>query len=168
MAPVAPPPGPGSASLNDRLRAALPSAPAASLKHYSLGGYQTDRVLDAYEAALEPPLEILAKTFGLVYTKRTAYQADSIAYVYERTHILGQEISRAYTIVEHPLRSVAPNPDHLGPAAPAAVGPLRDEKPEISTQVIPCNRKGMIDVVPGSMTTPAPRHPDTTPPSPVQ
>jgi hypothetical protein len=158
-----------TSSLNDRLKAALPTGAVEGMKRYDLGGYQTDRVLDAYEASLAPPLEILAKTFGLIYTKRTAYQADSIAYVYERTRILGVEVCRAYTIVEHPLRTAGPNADHLGPvgvpvsgrgSALSLPGPLPDVKPEVSTEVVPCNAKGMIPVVPGSLKSPAPRHPD--------
>jgi len=157
---------PGLAALNARLKATLITGSAASTKQYDLGGYQTNRVLDAYEASLAPPLEILLKTFGLIYTKRTAAQADSIAYVYERTKILGVEVCKAYTIVEHPLRQAGPNADHLGPAGvamsgrPAAVafpGPLPDLKPEITTEIVPCNAKGMIPVVPGSLTSPAPR-----------
>ena len=155
-------------SLNDRLKAALPTAPTAGLKRYDLGGYQTDRILDAYEAQLAPPLEILAKTFGLLYTRRTAFQADSVAYVYERTrNLLGQEVCKAYTIVEHPLRTAPPNTDHIGPAAAAYPGPPRDLKPEITTQEISCSARGMIKIVPGSMTSPAPRHPDLETPSPA-
>ncbi len=158
--------GPGPASLNDKLRAALPTGPVATIKHYDLGGYSSDRMLDAYEASLAPPLEILLKTFGLIYTRRSTSQADSIAYVYERTKILGVEVCRAYTIVEHPLRAPGPNADHIGPsgvamsgrpAADAIPGPLPDLKPEVTTEIVPCNAKGMIKVAPGSMTSPAPR-----------
>jgi hypothetical protein len=147
----------------------------ATTKHYS-GAVDTESILDAYERALAPPLEILLKTFGLIYTKRTATQADSIAYVYERTKVLGVEVCRAYTIVEHPLRTAGPNADHLGPAgvplaghssAIADPGPLRDLKPEVSTELVPCNAKGMIPVAPGSMTSPAPRHPELATPSPA-
>jgi hypothetical protein len=154
------------ASLNARMKALLPTGAAGGMAAIDMGTYHTDRVLDAYEASLAPPLEVLLKTFGLIYTKRTATQADSIAYVYERTRILGVDVCRAYTIVEHPLREVAPNADHLGPAGqamsgrPAALafpGPLGDVKPQISTETVPCNAKGMIPVVPGSMHSPAPR-----------
>jgi hypothetical protein len=159
--------GPGLGSLNDRLRAALPTAPVATMKRYDLGENPAGNALDAYEQSLAPPLAILLKTFGLIYTKRTATQADSIAYVYERTRVLGVDVCRAYTIVEHPLRSVPPNPDHIGPiAAPTLPGPLRDVKPEITTDVVPCSAKGMIPVTPGSLTSPAPRHPDLGLPSP--
>jgi len=160
---------PSLAALNDRLRAALPTGPAGGYSHVDLGGgYRTSRVLDAYEAALAPPLEILLKTFGLIYTSRTAAHADSIAYVYERTRVLGVEVCRAYTIVEHPLRVPGPNADHIGPvSAPTLPGPLPDLKPEITTETVPCNAKGMIPVAPGSMTSPAPRHPDLASPSPA-
>ncbi len=150
---------PALAALNARMKALLPTGAAGgSMAAVDMGTYHTDRVLDAYEASLAPPLEILLKTFGLIYTKRTAGQADSVAYVYERTRILGVEVCKAYTIVEHPLRVAGPNGDHIGPvAAPTLPGPLRDLKPEITTEVVPCNAKGMIPVVPGSLTSPVPR-----------
>jgi hypothetical protein len=148
------------------MKALLPTGPGGGMAPVDMGSYQTNRVLDAYEASLAPPLEILLKTFGLIYTKRTASQADSIAYVYERTRVLGVEVCKAYTIVEHPLREPPPNADHLGPTGqamsgrPSALafpGPLGDVKPEITTEVVPCNAKGMIPVVPGTMRSPAPR-----------
>ncbi len=149
---------PGLAALNARLKATLITGSAASTKQYDLGGYQTNRVLDAYEASLAPPLEILLKTFGLIYTKRTTGQADSIAYVYERTRVLGVEVCTAYVITEHPLRTAGPNDDHLGPLPhPTLPGPLPDLKPEITREPVPCNAKGMIPVVPGSLTSPVPR-----------
>ncbi len=164
----------GPSSLNERLKAALPTGPGGGLKHYDLGSYQTNRVLDAYEASLAPPLEVLARTFGLIYTSRTAFRADEVQYVYERTRVLGVEVCKAYTIVEHPLRDPAPKEEHVGLGAPssgnptglAQTGPLRDLKPEISTQVVPCNAKGMIPVAPGSLKSPVPRHAeDFVPPS---
>jgi hypothetical protein len=169
-------PGAGSSSLNDKLKAALPGGPGGGLKRYDLGRYQTDRVLDAYEAALAPPLEVLARTFGLIYTARTAFRADAVQYVYERTRVLGVEVCKAYTIVEHPLRAPATKADHVGLGAPAAgdqtglmrTGPLGDLKPEISTQIVPCDAKGMIPVQPGSLKSPAPRHAeDFVPPAPA-
>ena len=161
------PPSPTLVALNDRLKAALPNGPVSTTKQYGMGAYQSDRVLDAYEAALAPPLEILLKTFGLIYTKRTAGQADSIAYVYERTRILGVDVCTAYTIVEHPLRVAVKANEYTGPIDhPTLPGPLGDLKPEISKTTVPCNAKGMIPVVAGSMTSPAPRHPELASPSP--
>jgi hypothetical protein len=155
------PAAPGVPNINDRLRAALPTKPTAGMQHVDLGsGYSANRVLDAYEAALAPPLAILAKTFGLIYTTRTVARADSIAYVFERTHsvLLGHDVCRAYKITEHPLRAVDKAPDEAKPGALALPGPLRDDKPEIDTVEVPCDGPGMIRVEPGSITTPVPRH----------
>jgi hypothetical protein len=153
------------ANLNERLRAALPTAPTATMRPVNLnGGYSSDRVLDAYEAALAPPLEILAKTFGLIYTTRTISRADSVEYVYERTRsvILGRDICRAYKITEHPLREAYHPTPPVGPGVVEFPGPLRDVKPEIEKVDVPCDAKGTIDVVPGSLKTPVPRR--QTPP----
>jgi hypothetical protein len=130
------------------------------MQHVDLGaGYSANRVLDAYEAALAPPLAILAKTFGLIYTTRTITHADSIAYVFERTHsvLLGRDICRAYQITEHPLRAVEKAPDVAKPGALSLPGALRDVKPEIDTVEVPCEAPSMIRVEPGSITTPVPR-----------
>jgi hypothetical protein len=154
------PAAPGLGSLNDRLRAAIPTKPTAGMQHVDLGnGYSANRVLDAYEAALAPPLEILAKTFGLIYTTRTIGRADSVEYVYERTHsvLLGHDICRAYRIVEHPLRPVDKAPDVSKPGAVSFPGPLRDVKPEMETVDVSCDDKSMIKVEPGSLKTPVPR-----------
>jgi hypothetical protein len=149
----------GLGSLNDRLRAALPTKPTAGMQKVDLGsGYTTNRVLDAYEAALAPPLEILAKTFGLIYTTRTLTHADSVEYVYERVHgLLGKDVCRAYKITEHPLRPVDSPPDVSKPGALTLPGALRDVKPDIETVEVSCDAPGMIKVEPGSITTPVPR-----------
>jgi hypothetical protein len=141
------------------LRAALPTKPTAGMQRVDLGsGYTTNRVLDAYEAALAPPLEILAKTFGLIYTTRTLTRADSVEYVYERVHgLLGNDVCRAYKITEHPLRPTDSAPDVSKPGALTLPGALRDVKPDIETVDVPCDSPGMIKVEPGSITTPVPR-----------
>jgi hypothetical protein len=160
-APSAAPSAGGSlANLNERMRAALPTAPTATMRPVNLnGGYNSDGVLSAYEAALAPPLEVLAKTFGLIYTTRTISRADSVTYVYERTHspILGHDICRAFKITEHPLREAEHPVLPVGPGVVAFPGPLRDVKPELERVEVPCNAKGMIEVVPGSLKTPVPR-----------
>jgi hypothetical protein len=158
-APTAAPPAAGLGNLNDRLRAALPTKPTAGMQKVDLGsGYTTNRVLDAYEAALAPPLEVLAKTFGLIYTTRTITRADSVEYVYERVHgLLGKDVCRAYKITEHPLRPVDSPPDVSKPGAITLPGALRDVKPDIETLLVPCDAPGMIKVEPGSITTPVPR-----------
>jgi hypothetical protein len=150
----------GLGSLNDRLRAALPTKPTAGMQRVDLGsGYTTSRVLDAYEQSLAPPAEILAKTFGLLYATRTLAHADSVAYVYERTHVvvLGHEICKAYRITEHPLRAAAAPVDVSKPGAVTLPGPLRDDKPVLETIDVACDASGMIDVPPGSLKAPVPR-----------
>jgi hypothetical protein len=158
-APTVAPSAAGLGNLNDRLRAALPTKPTAGMQKVDLGsGYTTNRVLDAYEAALAPPLEVLAKTFGLIYTTRTITHADSVEYVYERVHgLLGKDVCRAYKITEHPLRPVDSAPDVSKPGAITLPGPLRDVKPDIETVEVSCDAPGMIKVQPGSITTPVPR-----------
>jgi hypothetical protein len=123
--------------------------------------YSTDSVLDAYEKSLAPPLAILAKTFGLIYTTRTAVQADSVEYVYERTHsvLLGHDICKAYRITEHPLQTAKRAPDFSKPGAvvfPQGPDP-REGKPEVDYVDVACDSKEMIRVEPGSITTPVPR-----------
>jgi hypothetical protein len=160
VTPSAAPPAKPLSSLNDRLRALLPTKPTAGMREVPLGGsYSTDRVLDAYERLLAPPLEIMAKTFGLIYTTRTATHADSVAYVYERDHnvLTGHDFCRAYRITEHPLRPVESAVDPTKPGAVTFPGPLRDVKPEIDKVEVPCEAPGMIPRVPGSITTPVPR-----------
>ncbi len=166
--PAAPPAmSSGLAALNARMKALLPSGAAGGVRSYDLGAYQTQRVVDAYEATLAPPLAILLKTFGVIYTKRTAAQADSVAYVYEKRRVLGVDVCRAWTIVEHPLRVAGPNADHIGPVlAPTLPGPLPDLKPQVDTEIVPCDAKGMITVVPGTLTSPVPRRIEPPEPSP--
>jgi len=114
------------------------------------------RVLNAYEKALAPPAEILARTFGLLWTTRTLLHADSIAYVYERTRdILGREVCKAYRITEHPLQ---PAPARFDPSKAQFPGPLPNTTPLIETVELRCNDPGMQPVVPGSLKSPVPRH----------
>jgi hypothetical protein len=102
----------------------------------------------------------LAKTFGLIYTTRTVLRADSVAYVYEHTHdLLGRDVCRAYRITEHPLRDATPPPNRLGPGAADMPETPRDVKPVVETVDLSCTAPGMIPVVPGSLTSPVPRHP---------
>jgi hypothetical protein len=129
------------------------------MERVPLGNYSTSTVLDAYEAALAPPIAILAKTFGLIYTTRTIRHADSVAYVYERTRdLLGHEVCKAYRITEHPQRPVDVAPNVSKPGAVSFPAPLRDVKPEIETINVSCNAPDMVKVEPGSITTPVPRH----------
>lgn len=159
VATTAPSAAPGLGSLNDRLKGLLPTKPTAHMEHVNLGsGYQTDRVLSAYEAALAPPLSVLAKTFGLIYTTNTITHAGSVEYVYEHIHsVIGHDMCRAWKIVEHPKRPVDVAPNVSKPGAVSFPGPLSDVKPEISTEVVECNDKNIVPVEPGSITTPVPR-----------
>jgi hypothetical protein len=162
---AAAPPASALANLNARMRAALPSASPPGMQRIDVGAYSTERVLDAYEAALAPPLEILAKTFGLIYTTRTVTRADSVAYVYERTRdVVGREVCRAYRITEHPVREATPPPNHLGPGVVEFPRPLPDVTPRVETVDVSCRAPGMIPVDPGSLTSPVPRRPPTPAP----
>ena len=121
-----------------------------------------ERVVDAREQELAPPLEILLKTFGIIRQRRTLTVADSVAYVYERTkNIFGQEVCKAYRITEHPITSSPQYSTHTGPSSGHAdmPGPRPDAKPDIETVDVSCNDKNMEKYVPGSITSPVPRHP---------
>jgi hypothetical protein len=137
------------------MRALLPSGPV----DYSAKRVENDiakRVLDAYEKALAPPAEILARTFGLIWTTRTVLHADSVSYVYERTHdLLGREVCKAFRITEHPLQQA---PVRFDPNKAQFPGPLPNATPLIETVEVRCNERGMQAVVPGSLTSPVPRH----------
>ena len=112
-------------------------------------------VVDAYEKALAPPAEILARTFGLIWTTRTVLHADSVAYVYERTRdVLGREVCKAYRITEHPLQ---PAPARFDPNKPQFPGPLPNATPLLETVDVRCNDAGMQHVAAGSLTSPVPR-----------
>jgi hypothetical protein len=99
----------------------------------------------------------MAKTFGLIYTTSTLMHAGSVAYVYERTTILGHEICRAYQITEHPQRTPSVQANHMGVAIPQYPGLNPERKPEFDTIIVPCNSSSIIPVTPGSITTPVPR-----------
>ena len=151
---------PGLASLNDRLRAMIATKPTAHMERVDLGKPSTaDDVLSAYEAKLAPPLAVLAKTFGLIYTERTQRHADSIDYVYERMRdVFGHEVCRAFRIIEHPLRPVEQAAVPIGPGVVSFPAPLRDVPPVVETATVSCAAAGFIPVRPGSITTPVPRH----------
>ncbi|GAC1415946.1 MAG: hypothetical protein NVSMB64_26170 [Candidatus Velthaea sp.] len=115
---------------------------------------QRDRIVSAYEAALAPPPDILARTFGLIRPNRTAAHADSISYVFERTTLLGIPVCKAYKITEHP---------YTRSAADLSKNPLADTgrqiaKPEVEIVTLaPCTEKSYTPVVPGSLKAPVPR-----------
>ena len=125
-------------------------------------GMDPRKVLDAYEAALAPPAEVLAQTFGLLHITRTLIHADSLAYVFERKRdFLGREVCRAWRITEHPLAPPpTPLPSLAGGRAPDHYPRQHpDLKPEIEYVDVSCNDPRMEHVPPGSLKTPVPRHP---------
>ena len=144
--------------MNDRLRQLSRGGPVDySMKRVDLGNDVSQRVLDAYEKALAPPAEILARTFGLLWTTRTLVHADSIAYIYERTRdILGREVCKAYRVTEHPLQA---SPRTFDPSKAQFPGPLPNATPLVETVELRCDDPHMQPVVPGSLKSPVPRHP---------
>jgi hypothetical protein len=118
------------------------------------------RALDAYEAALAPPAEILARTFGLIRVQRTAIVADSIAYVYEHIRTPFGQRCRAYRITEHPHPPPQPQKfDAKDTWRNPGADRNPDLKPTVDTVEVSCNDRRMEAVVPGSLKTPVPRHP---------
>ncbi|GAC1414751.1 MAG: hypothetical protein NVSMB5_03070 [Candidatus Velthaea sp.] len=156
---MAPAPFPSSGgSLNDRLRALSQGGPVDyTPKRVQVSDPTAirDRIVNAYEAELAPPPEILARTFGLVRLKRTTAYADSISYVFDRTTILGIPACKAYKITEHP---------YTRPAADLSKNPLADTGRQLATYekeittIVPCTEKSYSPVVPGSLGKPVPRH----------
>jgi len=144
--------------LNDRLRGLLPHGSVDYTPHRADLGKNDDfaaRVEAAWEAGLAPPPDILAKTFGVIWAKRSGLVADSISYVFERTTIAGIGVCKAYKITEHPY--TAPPPDLR--ANPLADESRRTAPPDISiVTIVPCSEKSYEAVDPGSLKTPEPRH----------
>ena len=152
-------PSNGLASLNDKLRSLLPHGPVTPGRYTP--GLDPQAAVAAYEAALAPPAEVLAATFGLIRVSRTVVHADSIAYVFERKKdLFGREVCRAFRITDHP-KPPPPSPppslvgNHTQPNLP---GPLPDLKPVVEYVDVSCNDPHMEKVVPGSLKTPVPRH----------
>lgn len=146
-------------SLNDRLRGMLPHGPVTPGRYTPALDPRT--ATEAYEAALRPPAEVLAATFGLIRVSRTLVHADSVAYVFERKRdILGREVCRAFWITDHP----PPPPPTAQPslsggfARPYLPDRNPDLKPVVEYVDISCNDKRMQPIVPGSLKTPVPRH----------
>jgi len=116
---------------------------------------------EAYEAALAPPAEVLAATFGLIRVTRTLVHADSVAYVFERKRdLLGREVCRAFRITDHPPPPPPTPPPSLvgGVARPYLPDRNPDLKPVIEYVDVSCNDAKMQKIVPGSLKTPVPRH----------
>ena len=102
---------------------------------------------------------MLAKTFGLIRVTRTLFVADSVAYVFERRQTPFGERCRAFRVTDHPKPPAARRAST--PTTPTATrSPDRnpDLKPVVEYIDVSCNDRRMEPVVPGSLTTPVPRH----------
>jgi hypothetical protein len=147
-----------NASLNDRLRSLLPHGDVDyTPRRVDLGSRDdfAKRVEAAWEAGLAPPPDILAKTFGIIWQKRSAVAPDSVSYVFQRTTIAGIGVCKAYKVTEHPY--VAGPPDLR--TQTVQIG-ARTAPPDVSiVTIVPCSEKAYDPVEPGSLKTPVPRHP---------
>jgi hypothetical protein len=117
--------------------------------------------VEAYEAALAPPAEVLAKTFGLIRVSRTLVHADSVGYVFERKRdLLGREVCRAFWVTDHPPPPPPTPQPSLAGGFPRPYLPDRnpDLKPIVEYVDVSCNDHRMENIVPGSLKTPVPRH----------
>ena len=152
------PAGGAIGSLNEKLKSLLPHGDVNSMRSYGNSGIDPRTVAEAYERLVAVPAEVLAKTFGLIRVRRTVIHADSIAYVFERRRdILGREVCRAFRITDHPDPTPAPRFDPKNPLVFPDRNP--DLKPIVGYVDVSCNDPKMQPVEPGSLKTPAPRHP---------
>ncbi len=130
----------------------------------------------AYDQRLAPPLDILRRTFGLIYQRRTAGTPDSIAYVYDSYSIGPITMCKAWKIVEHPEQAIrevgaATHSSGIGGAvASNANSPdVRHDNggaAQIDTVQFPCTVKSYTPVARGSLSAPVQRHPDLPPVTP--
>jgi hypothetical protein len=124
-------------------------------------GLDPNAAVSAYEAALAPPAEVLAATFGLIRVTRTTYTADSVAYVFERKKdLFGREVCRAFRVTDHPKPPPpTPVPNLIGGfSRPYIPDRPPDLKPVIEYVDVSCNDHRMERIAPGTLTTPVPRH----------
>jgi hypothetical protein len=169
-------PARGLGSLNDRLKNLNVGGEVDYRpKRVAIGDAQSvlDAAVAAYEARLAPPPDILSRTFGFIYERRTAIRPDSIAYVYDTFRIGPITMCRAWKIVEHPNQTV----HEVGPVAGSAgigggvatnanssvVRHDNGGEAEVQTVVFPCTERTYTAVRRGSLTAPLPRHPDAPP-----
>jgi hypothetical protein len=160
-------------SLNDRLKALSAGGDVDyTPKHVAINDAQSlmDRAMAAYEADLAPPADVLRRTFGVMYERRTNGHPDSIAYVFDTYKIGPITMCKAWKIVEHPAQPV----NEVGPVAGSAgigggvvtnanssvVRHDNGGRPDVSVVQFPCSPKSYTAVAPGSIRTPLPRHPD--------
>jgi hypothetical protein len=179
--PPAPGKPQGTGSLNDRLKGLNVNGNVDyTPKRVALGDAQSilDNAMLAYEQRLAPPPEILNRTFGFIYQRRTAGHPDSVAYVYDTYSIGPITMCKAWKIVEHPSQPVHETGAVArsagiggGVATSANSSVVRHDAggvAEVETVQFPCTEKSYTAVPRGSIKTPLPRHPDvipTVPPS---
>jgi len=138
----------------------LPHGPVTP-GHYA-PGLDPNAAVAAYEAAVAPPAEVLAATFGLIRVTRTSFTADSVAYVFERKKdLFGREVCRAFRVTDHPKPPPpTPVPNVIGGfARPYIPDRPPDLKPVVEYVDVSCNDHRMERFAPGTLTTPVPRHP---------
>ncbi len=119
---------------------------------------------------MAPSLDILARTFGFIYERRTEGHPDSIAYVYDTYKIGPITMCKAWKIVEHPNQTVREVGSVAGSAGIGGAVTTNANSPvvrhdsggqaEAGTVVFPCTERSYTAVVRGSLSTPLPRHPD--------
>lgn len=129
----------------------------------ALPPYDAQAVERAYLASLTPPPDILQRTFGIIYERRTLLDSDSVTYVYENMHatLLGVPICKGYRVTEHPLPPplAGPPPNWriagAAAAAPQFIGARRPLTPTIQPALwVRCNDPHLRPVVPGSLSEP--------------
>ena len=168
------------ANLNDRLKHLSATGDVDyTPTRVKIGDAQSvlDAAVRAYEERLRPPLDILARTFGLIYERRTGGHPDSVSYVYDSYKIGPITMCKAWKIIEHPYQVVrevgaASHSAGIGGAVATVAGSanVRHDNggaADIATVQFPCTPKSYVAVPRGSLLTPVPRHLDTTlPPKP--
>ena len=126
--------------------------------------------MTAYEQRLAPPPDILSRTFGFIYERRTASHPDSIAYVYDTYSIGPITMCKAWKIIEHPNQAVR-EVGAVGGSAGIGGGVVTNANSsvlrhdnggtaEVQTVQFPCTEKSYTAVRRGSLTAPLSRHPD--------
>ncbi len=166
-------PGGALANLNDRLKhLGVDGDVDYTPKRIKIGDGQSvfDNAVLAYEERLRPPLDILKRTFGLIYERRGAGHADSVSYVYD-TYAFGPiTMCKAWKIIEHPYQEIrevgaASHSAAIGGAVAtnansAVVRHDNGGAADIASVQFPCSPKSYVAVPRGSLVTPVPRHLD--------
>lgn len=129
-----------------------------------------DNAVSAYEQRLAPPPDILSRTFGFIYERRTTSHPDSLAYVYDVYSIGPITMCKAWKITEHPyvpvaeVGAVARNAGIGGGVVTNANSPVvrhdNGGAADVATVQFPCTEKSYTAIRRGSLATPLPRHPD--------